>query len=77
MSSTTDDAIPAADRAISGPEILSKPLGFIGLGTMGLPMAVNCARRGIAVLGCDIDPKPMDPYALGQWRHRRLGNGEL
>ncbi|MBV8526051.1 MAG: NAD(P)-dependent oxidoreductase [Acetobacteraceae bacterium] len=56
MSATTDDVTPVAQGVTSRPETIAKPLGFIGLGTMGLPMAVNCARQGIAVLGCDADP---------------------
>jgi 3-hydroxyisobutyrate dehydrogenase len=31
----------------------SKPIGFIGLGMMGLPMARSLIARGFRVLGCD------------------------
>ena len=33
-----------------------KKIGFVGLGSMGLPMAVNLARAGFAVTGFDIRP---------------------
>ena len=33
---------------------------FVGLGTMGLPMASNLARAGFAVLGKDADPRAVE-----------------
>ena len=35
-------------------------VGFIGLGSMGLPMATNLAARGFAVRGFDIRPDAID-----------------
>ena len=35
-------------------------VGFIGLGSMGLPMATNLAARGFAVRGFDIRPGAID-----------------
>lgn len=32
---------------------MSKKIGFVGLGTMGLPMAVNLNRAGFEVVGYD------------------------
>src|SRR5690606_26296471 len=32
---------------------MSKKIGFVGLGTMGLPMAVNLNRAGFDVIGYD------------------------
>jgi L-threonate 2-dehydrogenase len=37
-----------------------KPVAFIGLGSMGLPMATNLVRRGFAVRGFDIAPAAMN-----------------
>lgn len=34
-------------------------IGFVGLGSMGLPMACNLARAGYPVAGHDIRPEPM------------------
>jgi putative dehydrogenase len=31
-----------------------KTIGFVGLGSMGLPMAVNLGRAGFAVTGFDL-----------------------
>jgi len=35
-------------------------VGFVGLGSMGLPMAKNLAARGFAVRGFDIRPRAID-----------------
>ena len=40
-------------------------IAFIGLGTMGLPMARNLAAAGHEIVGCDVDPA----------RARELGAG--
>jgi len=32
---------------------MSKRIGFIGLGTMGFPMAVNLVKAGYEVIGYD------------------------
>ena len=39
------------------------PVGFAGLGSMGLPMATNLVARGFAVRGFDIKPAAMDTLA--------------
>ncbi|MBV8576536.1 MAG: NAD(P)-dependent oxidoreductase [Acetobacteraceae bacterium] len=59
MSATTNSernaTIPVVDR-IHGEEAgTARPLGFIGLGAMGLPMAASAARHH-ALLACDTDP---------------------
>ena len=42
-------------------EVLQK-VGFIGLGSMGEPIARRLARRGFPVMGCDIDPKMLEAF---------------
>ena len=37
-------------------------IGFIGLGTMGLPMAQCLVKNGVEVLGWDIDPRAMRAF---------------
>ena len=32
---------------------MSKKIGFVGLGTMGFPMAVNLKKNGFQVIGFD------------------------
>ena len=59
MSQTMDedvpDMTPAAHREEKAPASLGRPVGFIGLGAMGLPMATSLVRAGHAVLACDTD----------------------
>ncbi len=43
----------------------SSPLGFIGLGMMGLPMARNLLRHGRPLVACDPDPAARDALAGG------------
>ncbi len=45
-------------------------VGFIGLGSMGLPMAKNLVARGFAVRGFDVRPAAMDRLGRGG-RHAR------
>lgn len=33
--------------------MMSKKIGFVGLGTMGFPMAVNLIKAGFEVIGYD------------------------
>jgi 3-hydroxyisobutyrate dehydrogenase-like beta-hydroxyacid dehydrogenase len=35
------------------------PIGFIGLGAMGLPMARNLLKKGFGIVGCDIRREPV------------------
>jgi 3-hydroxyisobutyrate dehydrogenase-like beta-hydroxyacid dehydrogenase len=39
-----------------------KNVGFIGLGSMGAPIARRLARRGFAVVGCDISPQMLEAF---------------
>lgn len=60
MSATTTQQ-PADFTPIAAPEsldaaALARPVGFVGLGAMGLPMAACLVRSGRIVLGCDADP---------------------
>ena len=40
---------------------MSGAVGFIGLGNMGGPMALNLARNGFALVAHDIDPAKLTP----------------
>ena len=43
-----------------------KQIGFLGLGVMGLPMAINLVKRsGCSVLGYDVLPGQMDAFRAG------------
>jgi UDP-N-acetyl-D-glucosamine dehydrogenase len=41
------------------------PVGIIGLGYVGLPLAATAARRGFPVVGFDVDPKKIDNINAG------------
>ncbi|HSE95079.1 MAG TPA: NAD(P)-binding domain-containing protein, partial [Methylomirabilota bacterium] len=40
-----------------------KTIGFIGLGTMGLPMVTNLARAGVRLAVHDVNPDALDRAA--------------
>ena len=37
-------------------------IGFIGLGSMGAPIARRLARRGFEVIGCDLAPEMLQAF---------------
>ncbi|HEV8673909.1 MAG TPA: NAD(P)-dependent oxidoreductase [Methylomirabilota bacterium] len=39
---------------------MSNRVGFIGLGTMGLPMVTNLTKAGHAVVACDVSPAALE-----------------
>jgi nucleotide sugar dehydrogenase len=41
-------------------------VAVVGLGKIGLPLAVQCAQHGWRVIGCDINPKVVDTINAGQ-----------
>ena len=44
------------DRLLDRLEKREARVGVIGLGYVGLPLAVTCAKRGLPCVGFDIDP---------------------
>ena len=42
---------------------MTNPIGFIGLGAMGRPMAINLAESGQALVVCDLNPTATDILA--------------
>lgn len=64
------------EKPVAGPEVLAAfeqrleaktaRVGVIGLGYVGLPLALLFARRGLAVLGLDIDPVKVDALNRGE-----------
>jgi len=42
---------------------MSDSVGFIGLGTMGGPMAQNLVKAGVSVVVCDANPNATKPFA--------------
>ncbi len=63
------DAVPAE---ISG--LQSWRVGFVGLGKLGMPVALAMSLKGHDVVGYDVDPRQMQK---NQFPHREIGpNGE-
>jgi 3-hydroxyisobutyrate dehydrogenase len=58
----TSDIGPSAQ---GGELDMADPVGFIGLGAMGGPMAGNLAKRGFPLVVHDIDPTKVAPVAAG------------
>jgi UDP-N-acetyl-D-glucosamine dehydrogenase len=45
---------------------MSTKVGIIGLGYVGLPLAVAFAEAGDAVVGLDVDPRKIDALGRGE-----------
>lgn len=57
---------PAFDTLLSRISDHSARVGIIGLGYVGLPLAVTAAKRGLPVTGFDIDPGKIDRLVRGE-----------
>src|ERR1043166_6432031 len=44
----------------------NKKIGIVGLGYVGLPLAIQFARSGVSVLGLDIDESKVEAINRGQ-----------
>jgi UDP-N-acetyl-D-glucosamine dehydrogenase len=52
-------------------------IGVVGLGYVGLPLAMACARAGFATIGFDIDPRKAERLNRGESYIDTVGGGEL
>ena len=61
-------AKPARDRYLYWHSMATKSskIGIVGLGYVGLPLALQFARSGVVVLGLDIDSKKVESINAGQ-----------
>jgi UDP-N-acetyl-D-galactosamine dehydrogenase len=55
----------------------NRRIAVIGLGYVGLPVAVAFARSGVPVVGFDIDPKRIEELRAGHDRTREVESSEL
>ena len=53
----------------------TETIGFIGLGTMGRPMAANLARSAFEAIGFDADPDAAEAFRRGDRLPDRAGAG--
>ena len=56
---------PIFDTLLGKISTQSARAGIIGLGYVGLPLAIAVARKGFAVTGFDIDPEKVAALASG------------
>jgi UDP-N-acetyl-D-glucosamine dehydrogenase len=52
-------------------------VGVIGLGYVGLPLALSFAERGFAVLGFDVDPAKVDSLMRGECYIKHIDHGRV
>ncbi|MBC8207960.1 MAG: hypothetical protein H8E79_02185 [Desulfobulbaceae bacterium] len=55
----------------------SLTVGIIGLGYVGLPLAVAFLRKGIRVIGFDVDQNKIDVLARGKSYIKHVSGDEL
>lgn len=55
----------------------SAVIGIIGLGYVGLPLAIRCVQAGFQVVGFDIDPVKAEKIAEGNSYFRHIPNDRL
>jgi UDP-N-acetyl-D-glucosamine dehydrogenase len=71
-----DAAIPNDVEAIAARFVdHSATIGIIGLGYVGLPLADAICRRGLRVVGFDIDPEKIDLLKAGRSYIQHIGAG--
>ena len=52
-------------------------LGVIGLGYVGLPLSLTFLRKGVKVIGFDLDPVKIEKLAKGQSYIKHISSDEL
>lgn len=56
---------------------MSYDVAIVGLGRVGLPLALSFADRGLSVLGVDIDPERLHSVRAGRMPFQETGTDEL
>lgn len=54
-----------------------RKIAVIGLGYVGLPVAVSFARSGVPVVGFDVDPRRIAELREGKDRTHEVDSGDL
>ena len=54
-----------------------KKLAVVGLGYVGMPIAVAFAKKGVDVIGYDISKEKINLYKIGQDPTNEVGNNEM
>jgi len=80
--STEDASAKAASKALAesfltGIEKRETLVGIVGLGYVGLPLALTFLERGFRVLGFDVDPKKIEALEAGESYIKHLGTERI
>ena len=65
------------DALLSAIHDMTAPVGVIGLGYVGLPLAVTAAARGFSVTGFDVDATKAERLAKGESYIEAVSNEAL
>ena len=55
----------------------ANPIAIVGLGYVGLPLSLQFAKRGVTVLGLDIDPTKVEAINGGRTYIKHIQEGEI
>ena len=55
----------------------SLTIGIIGLGYVGLPLSLTFMRKGVAVIGYDLDQTKIDKLSVGESYIKHIPSDEL
>jgi UDP-N-acetyl-D-mannosaminuronic acid dehydrogenase len=56
---------------------MARPVAIVGLGRIGLPLALSFADRGLEVIGVDREPRVLEAVAEGRMPFQETGTQEL
>ena len=70
---STDRALDLKRKITDGTALV----GIVGMGYVGLPLALTFAERGFSVLGFDLDPEKIEAISTGRNYIRHLGGDRL
>src|SRR6516162_5633275 len=71
------DALEASGRDVRGPESELKTVGVVGLGYVGLPLAVAFASEGCEVIAVDVDSNKIAAIAACESYIEDVSSDEL
>ena len=77
MSTEDASAKALAERFLSGIESRETLVGIVGLGYVGLPLALTFLERGFRVLGFDVDPSKIEALEAGESYIKHLGTERI
>ncbi|RLB50524.1 MAG: nucleotide sugar dehydrogenase [Deltaproteobacteria bacterium] len=77
MSVTRPSPRKLADALLSKLDNRTATVGIIGLGYVGLPLALTFCEKGFPIVGFDVDPKKVEALARGESYIAHIDEGRL